>query len=962
MNPQPTNPIEVFYSYAHEDEKLRDELKKHLSNLKRQGVITDWYDRDILAGKEWDTEIKQHLDSSKVILLLISPDFMDSAYCNDVELKRAMERHEAKEARVIPVILRPVDWKGAMFSKLEALPTDAKPIASWDDRDEAFLDVTKGIRKAIAELSGPSAGIPTLPDIPRSPRVGFISRRDKEGHDIVERLRSELVPLKNQLVALWGAGGVGKTALAAEAVRSISESSGQRLVWITADARPNFAFSTLLDEIAEQLGRSDLRPLGLGPKEEALRPVIASAPTLIALDNLETISPEEEMLCKNFLARRAQCPALITTRERIDDAYLIPLAAMSADEAAELLKRLINQSPDPEIYVLVDHDRILRTAEYNPLIIQWIVAQIDLAQNPEEVLRDLAQGEGDAAERVFDRSFNLKQLDNGGRAVLLALSLFVPSAGRKALAEVAGINKEKDRKRFRDAIRTLSSLWLLRTAAAGERLAVEGLTRQLTEAHLIRDPRSKVFRERFVARFLRFAEGHARQTTEDYDALEFEKDNLFRTIDIAYGMNDWGSVMRLVTTVVGGADGDGMLVVRGYWEEKIRYGIQALEAAKAASSQFHIGAFAHELGSIFSARGDYYLAREHYECAAGIARLSENKQGLAATLHSLGMVAADQGDIGEARRLYDESLQINMERGDELGIARTFHHLAILSHSQGDLSEAGRLYNQSLEIEKRLDDQVGMAGTLHQLATLAKDQGEMDEARRLYNESLEIERGRGDQGGIAASLHQLAIVTQLQGELDEARQLYKDGLEIQKKLGNQSGIASGLHQLAIVAQDQGDFDEARRLYDESLEIKERLGNQSGIAIGLHQLGVLAHYQGELDEARRLYNESLKIERKLGNQRGIADSLHQLARLAHDQGEIDEARQLYNESLQIARKRGDQDGIATSLHELGRLAEQEGNTAEAAQHFNEAIAILVKLGSSKAELAQRSLERTKDKSS
>src|SRR5437763_4931820 len=146
MSPEPHNSVEVFYSYAHEDEKLRDELKKHLSNLKRQGVITDWYDRDISAGKEWNEEIERHLNSAKVILLLISPDFMNSDYINEVEVTRAMERHESGEARVIPVILRPVDWEGAPFSKLQALPTDAVAVTLWKNEDEAFLSVAKAIR------------------------------------------------------------------------------------------------------------------------------------------------------------------------------------------------------------------------------------------------------------------------------------------------------------------------------------------------------------------------------------------------------------------------------------------------------------------------------------------------------------------------------------------------------------------------------------------------------------------------------------------------------------------------------------------------------------------------------------------------------------------------------------------------------------------------------------------------
>ena len=145
---------EVFFSYAHEDEALRDELAKHLKLLERQGVITAWHDRQITAGTEWEGQIDEHLETAKVILLLVSADFLASDYCYDVELKRAMERHEAKEARVIPVILREVNWKGASFGKLLALPKNAEPVTNWPNRDQAFADITRGIRTAVEKLTG----------------------------------------------------------------------------------------------------------------------------------------------------------------------------------------------------------------------------------------------------------------------------------------------------------------------------------------------------------------------------------------------------------------------------------------------------------------------------------------------------------------------------------------------------------------------------------------------------------------------------------------------------------------------------------------------------------------------------------------------------------------------------------------------------------------------------------------
>src|SRR4029453_11626127 len=117
-------------------------------------VIAAWHDPNITAGTEWAGAIDAHLQSAQIILMLVSPDFMASDYCYDVEMQRAMARHEAKEARVIPVILRPVDWQGAPFGKLQALPTDGKPITNWPNQDAAFFNVARGIRAVAQELTG----------------------------------------------------------------------------------------------------------------------------------------------------------------------------------------------------------------------------------------------------------------------------------------------------------------------------------------------------------------------------------------------------------------------------------------------------------------------------------------------------------------------------------------------------------------------------------------------------------------------------------------------------------------------------------------------------------------------------------------------------------------------------------------------------------------------------------------
>jgi len=157
-NKQTSKPIEIFFSYSHKDESFREQLETHLSMLKRQGLIKPWHDRMITAGDEWKGQIDDNLNAADVVLLLVSANFLASDYCYDIEMKRAMERHETGDARVVPIILTPVEgWMHSPFAKLQVFPKDGKPVTKWGDRDEAFVNVAQGIRQVIDLFSQSSS-------------------------------------------------------------------------------------------------------------------------------------------------------------------------------------------------------------------------------------------------------------------------------------------------------------------------------------------------------------------------------------------------------------------------------------------------------------------------------------------------------------------------------------------------------------------------------------------------------------------------------------------------------------------------------------------------------------------------------------------------------------------------------------------------------------------------------------
>ncbi|WP_447603046.1 toll/interleukin-1 receptor domain-containing protein [Nitrospira sp. Nam80] len=144
--------VDVFFSYSHEDEAYRNKLEKHLSTLKRQGLIATWHDRRIVAGQTFDDEIDERLEKARIILLLVSSDFLASDYCSEREMSRALERHHKNEARVIPVIVHPCDWKNSQLGKLRATPRDGKPVSKYAHQDDAYMEIVDDLRSAIDNM------------------------------------------------------------------------------------------------------------------------------------------------------------------------------------------------------------------------------------------------------------------------------------------------------------------------------------------------------------------------------------------------------------------------------------------------------------------------------------------------------------------------------------------------------------------------------------------------------------------------------------------------------------------------------------------------------------------------------------------------------------------------------------------------------------------------------------------
>lgn len=152
--------VSVFYSYSHKDAPMQIKLHAELQRLgrSRKFEIRQWYDGCIRPGAEFEPEIAEQLKRSDIVLLLLTPAFIDSEYCYENELELALQQHREGNVRVIPVLLKEVAWRDRKFSPFQAIPQDkskARPVEKWRPQSAGFVAIRKQLASEIRELISP---------------------------------------------------------------------------------------------------------------------------------------------------------------------------------------------------------------------------------------------------------------------------------------------------------------------------------------------------------------------------------------------------------------------------------------------------------------------------------------------------------------------------------------------------------------------------------------------------------------------------------------------------------------------------------------------------------------------------------------------------------------------------------------------------------------------------------------
>ena len=875
---QPGKKVKVFYSYSHRDEELRGELEKHLDILGRRGVIEGWHDRRITAGDEWKNSIDQHLYSADLILLLVSADFIASDYCYDVELQQAMQRHEKGEARVVPIILRPVNWEGAPFSKLQALPKDAKPVVTWSTRDEAFADISKSIQKAAGELlhrrehrdeaESNRVLMLNVPDV-----TNIFSGREEVLGQLHKVIRQD------GRAALCGLSGVGKTRTAVEYVAR-HHAGYSAVFWTGADAESTIVGGFM--EFAKLLG---LQEHEAHPKEvvTAVQSWLRKHPKwLLVFDNVE-----DPYLASEFFAPCGNGYVLITMHHAITGtvATRVPIDPMPPEEGALLLLRragCIPRSASLEAASARDREAALdisREVGGLPLALNQAGAFIqDMFSSPETYLqlyknegKDLRSWHGEFGERetvtiTFSLAFQKVTESNAAAADLLRLCAFLApddipeqilTAGAQELGEALGLAAGKD----------ITRLKAIAAAARFSLITVDHDARTFSVHRVVQD----VLRD-----------------TMDNETQRLWVERAVRALNKTFPKRDYFECWPFCRLL-----------------------IPHVRACAKHIGDWRIG-FA-EAGHLLVKAGKYLWERAQYKEAESLLNSALNilqKQpgpehsDLARTLHHLANISREGGRFADAEQLYTRELGIweRIEQGPDyrLDLTRCLHGLALLYRDWGRYDEAEKLFLRAIPIRAEVLGE----GDMH-VAWLRGDLGELycyterfDEAKPLLESALEVVKRRCGEEHPLVGLYLRDLATYCKrDEPDEAEEILRQAMTIQKKIYGPEHlhVAKTLFGFATLYQRRGRQAEAEHNYKRALEILEKNVTEShpDYAAVLSSFALHYHEQEDFAEAERLYRRALKIQENLFSpgHHDVAVTLERYARLLREQGREAEAREL-----------------------------------------------------------------------
>jgi tetratricopeptide (TPR) repeat protein len=994
--PDALAPHDAFISFAPEDEPLLVELEKGLAVLQRTGVIRAWHRGRIGAGEERAAAIAARLESATVVLLLVSRDFLASDDCYEVEMTRAIERHSAGDALVVPIVVRACDWQTAAFGGLEPLPRGGTPVTSWKNRDEAWEDVIRELRGALAKRGPASTGSPAI----------------TAGPEIQREARSPGSPLA--VADRWAhhlRAGMPRAGSEGALLQPLERRSGQPRFHVPSDALPHAGPGVRGEGIPpNNLGRRPEHFVGREAEIELLQRILAherhasvvqsqqvsifglggiGKTTLVleyAYRHLDRypggvfwVDAEGDPLMRMLdLAEvlRAVVPSMRSRLHALPDAR---------DELARLVRLVLQNHDEPLLLVLDNVDGpgwdqllpagrvdVLATTRDERLTIGRPAVLDVLPEGDAKQLAMLLAGPPSSPAEELALGRVLDEL--GGLAVAVEMA----ARAVRRWARRSWAVYERHLRRGTPALlsrRELHSKYP-RSAFTAIALSVDRCRPNTPERRML-EVAAFLAPERMPIEAIQGASAIDPASIEAAEALATLKGLGLIGLDEEAGTM---SMHRLIQAVVRDrlAPGDQkawaeaavLLVDHEFpecsddvetWPTCARWLPHALAAASHAKDYGVAREARAQLLARFAVylqgRASYAEAKGYLEQALALHELvyGAGDPRVAAVLRSLGSVLHDLADLGGARASFERALAIDVATfgPDHPDVARDVNDLGSVLMDQGDLTGARKHLERALAIDEATygPDDPSVAIRLNNLGALFRDLGDFASARvhleralaiyiRAYGpDHLTVAIGRTDLGRLLYDL----------GDLTGAREQFEEALKIDEHTYGcyHPRFALALNNRGRVLRDSGDLAGALSDFKRALAIVEATygPDHPDVARDINNLGSVLRDLGDLEGARESFARVLKIaEATYGpDHPAVAIGCNNLGSVLQALGDLPGARDQLERALGIAQVTygPDHPVVASIVNNLGRVLQALGDLPGAWQQIERAVAIATK---------------------
>jgi len=932
-------PIRIFFSYAAtaRNKSLFEKLKVHLSGLRRRSFIDEQlYSSEKELSNNTEQPIAASIDLANIYVLLISPEFLDSERCYEIEMKRALERWKAKEANLILVLLRPTDLEGTPLQGRSFLPSNGRALSLSSDIDTDLLEIARQIGKVAEELKtakhrhSHSETSRPLNTIPYWPSPFFTDRKAilTSLHDYFAR---QISLHRTCIQALSGPVGVGKTQIAVEYAH-LHKEQYEMVLWFEAASR-----SILNDKIisyAEQLSLTEHDLIDEQHCFGAFKRWLQQYDNwLLVLDNLEDMT-----LIEQIVPAESTGHVLLTTltQETGHLARVIPVIEMTDEDGALFLLR---------------RAKLIEGHASSDTITQAVFAQatsIAQAVGGSSLALDQA---GAYIERVRCSLTRYLQLYHQQGTQLLA-KRGLAQVHPDPITDALSLNFQKVEQSHPSALRLLYLLAFLHPDAIPDEMIEQGtgalnppLKKLATDALALENVIALLLKYSLVQRRMetrtlsihRIVQAILKQelTPKQQDQWAKQAVRLVSSVFPKPDFSNWSmcekyfSQARHCAELIYKLDlvqKEALHLVihlgeycyqRAYYRDAETYLTNALQSCEQTMGPDHLDT-AHVLNNlarVYHKLAHYQEAEEHYQRAETILKQiwgSEHSE-IAQVLNDLALLYSDWGRYQKAEALYQEviSMYEHTIGPNDPATAAALNNLATVYDELGKHSLATSLYQRAFSIEERTLGirHPGMALSMTTLAGRYEDQKDYPQAEKLYQRTLAIQEQilGPEHPDIAQSLNNLAGLYEVLHKYEDAEKLYERAMHIYEKIlgPEHPDMACVLNNLAYLSCQQGQYQRAEELYQRALYIYGEIPGPEhpDVASILNNLGTLYHLMGKDERAESFLRRGLAIHERVFGEEHIdtGRSLKALIELLMEQRRYGEAEPLYRRNLAIIQQ-------------------------------------------------------------